>query len=87
MEDGEKRKPIKVQVNITNSIKKDYHEFEGGDIGTLICITCIHEMLITDLKLQKNIATYSSLLAGKIATKNGNPIQYEKEQLKDQIPS
>ncbi len=34
--DGEKRKPIKVQVHITDSVQKDYYEFESGDTEALI---------------------------------------------------
>ena len=86
MEDGEKRRPIKVQVLITNSVQKDYYECEGGDTEALICLICAHETLIKDLKLKDNIANHSSLMAAKIAAKNGNPIQSEKriEQRPDQ---
>ena len=41
-------------------------------------------MLNKDLKLKDNIANFSSFMAAKITSKNGNPMQSEKEKLEDQ---
>ena len=76
MEGVEKRKSIKVQVNITNSVQNDFNDFEGEETEALLHLIQVHETLTKDLKL--NIAIYSSLLVGKIATKNENHIKSKK---------
>lgn len=45
----------------------------------------VHETLTKDLKL--NIAIYSSLLVGKIATKNENHMQSKKNNSENRSPS
>ena len=73
-EDGEMRKPNKVQVHINDSFQKDSYEFEGGDTEALIRFIDAHEMLMKDRELKDNIAYFSSLMAIKVAAENRNPI-------------